>query len=364
MTHKDYMQIALNLAKKRKGFTNPNPMVGCVIVNKGKIVGKGFHRRIGFPHAEIEALKEAKEKAKGATLYVNLEPCSHYGRTPPCTKAIISAGIKKVYAAMIDPNPLNNGKGIKELRKNGVEVEVGILEEEAKKLNEVFIKYITQKIPFVTIKVAQSLDGKIATKTGESQWITSEESRNFAKKLRNQVDAIIVGVNTIIKDNPLLNPKLEIQNLKPYYKIILDSRLRIPIEAKIFSKESLGKVIIATTKYAFKKKIRKFQAKAEILIIKDEKGRVDLGDLMHELGRREISHVLVEGGGETIASFIERSLVDKVYFFISPKIIGGREAITSVEGEGIEKLNKAILLEDIGIKKIGEDFLISGYIKK
>ncbi|MCM8765761.1 MAG: bifunctional diaminohydroxyphosphoribosylaminopyrimidine deaminase/5-amino-6-(5-phosphoribosylamino)uracil reductase RibD [Candidatus Omnitrophica bacterium] len=358
------MSIVLSLAKKAKGFTNPNPMVGCVIVKEGEIVGKGFHKRAGLPHAEIEALRKAKEKAKGAFLYVNLEPCSHYGRTPPCTKAIISAGIKKVFTAMIDPNPLNNGKGIRELEEHGIEVEVGILEEEAKKVNEVFIKYITQKIPFITVKVAQTLDGKIATRTGESQWITSEKSREFAKRLRAEVDAVMVGLNTVREDDPLLNPNFRFQNSKLYYKIILDSKLRIPLEARIFSQDSIGKVIIATTKYAPKRRISQLQKKAEVLIVREKRGKVDLRELMKELARREIAHVLIEGGGETIASALEAKLVDRVYFFISPRIIGGREAITSVEGEGVEKLSKAIQLKEIEIKRIGEEILISGYLKE
>ncbi|MCM8784075.1 MAG: bifunctional diaminohydroxyphosphoribosylaminopyrimidine deaminase/5-amino-6-(5-phosphoribosylamino)uracil reductase RibD [Candidatus Omnitrophica bacterium] len=364
MNHEDYMRTAFKLALKSKGLTSPNPLVGCVIVKEGRILGKGFHKRAGFPHAEIEALREAGGRAKGAVLYVNLEPCCHYGRTPPCTKAIISAGIKKVYTAMVDPNPLNNGKGIKELREKGIEVEVGILEDEARKINEVFVKYITQRIPFIIVKVAQSLDGKITTKTGESKWITSEKARTFAKELRNEVDAVVVGVNTIIKDNPLLNPAFKTLNSKVYYKIILDSRLRMPLKARVLSEKSIGKLIIATTKYAPKRRMQEFKNRAEVIVVNDKDGRVDLKTLARKLFEKEIAHVLVEGGGETIASFLEGKLVDKIYFFISPKIIGGREAITSVEGEGVEKLNKAILLKNTAIKRIGDDFLISGYIKK
>ncbi|MCM8778256.1 MAG: bifunctional diaminohydroxyphosphoribosylaminopyrimidine deaminase/5-amino-6-(5-phosphoribosylamino)uracil reductase RibD [Candidatus Omnitrophica bacterium] len=360
MKHEDYMRIALKLAQKAKGFTNPNPLVGCVIVREGKIVGRGFHKRAGLAHAEIEAIEQAGEKTRGASLYVNLEPCSHYGRTPPCTKAIIKAGIKKVYASILDPNPLNNGRGVKELRKKGIEVELGILEEEAKKLNEVFLKYITQKIPFVTVKVAQSLDGKIATRTGESRWITSEKARDLVKELRNEVDAVMVGVNTVIKDNPLLNPK--ILKSKTYYKIILDSKLRIPLKAKMFSDESVGRIIIATTKYASKKKMEKLKGKAEVLVVRDKNRKVDLNALMRELGKREISHILIEGGGETIASALEEKLVDKIYFFISPKLIGGRETITSVEGRGIARLREAYLLKNIEIRRIGEDILIGGYL--
>lgn len=360
MTHEDYMRMVLRLAQRGRGLVNPNPMVGCIIVKDGKIAGQGFHKKAGLPHAEIEALEKAQDKAQGASLYVNLEPCSHYGRTPPCTKAIIKAGIKKIYVAMFDPNPLNNGKGIDELRRNGIEVKVGILEEEAKRLNEVFIKFITEKVPFVTVKVAETLDGKIATKTGESKWISSEKSREYAKKLRAEVDAILVGVNTIIKDNSLLNPKSETK--KPFYKIILDSRLRTPINARIFSKESVSEIILATTKYASKLKIDLFSKKAEVLICKDKNKQVDLRDLMKKLARREISHILIEGGGQTIASALEAKIVDRVLFFIAPKIIGGRESPTSVEGEGIKNLKDAIKIKDTGIRRLDEDLLIEGYL--
>jgi diaminohydroxyphosphoribosylaminopyrimidine deaminase/5-amino-6-(5-phosphoribosylamino)uracil reductase len=365
MPHEEYMKLAIKLAKKGRGSTNPNPMVGSVIVKNDKILATGFHKRAGLPHAEIAALNRAGERARGAILYVNLEPCRHYGRTSPCTKTIIQAGIKEVYCAMPDPNPLNNGKGIEELRKNGVRVKVGILEEESRKLNEVFIKFITQRMPFVTVKVAQSLDGKITTRTGESKWISSKNSRLLGKRLRSEVDAIVVGVDTIIKDNPLLNRKPLTANRKPhkiYYKIILDSKLRISPKARIFSKESLGKVILATTKYAPRSKVDLFSRKAEVLICQDRNKQVDLRDLMKKLAQKEISHVLIEGGGESIASALEAKIADKILFFISPKIIGGRDAVTSVEGEGIERLSRAIRIKDAKVRRIGEDVLVEGYL--
>jgi len=360
MKPEDYMKICLRLAGKARGMTNPNPMVGCVIVKEGKIVGQGFHKRAGLAHAEVEALDRAEDKAKGATLYVNLEPCNHYGRTPPCTKAIMEAGIKEVYAAMLDPNPLNNGKGVKELIKKGIKIKVGTLDNEAKKLNEVFIKFITRKIPFVTVKVAETLDGKIATKTGESKWISSEKSREYVKKLRAEVDAVLVGVNTVIKDDPLLNAKRKAQSAKLYYKIILDSRLKIPPQARIFSKKSIGKVILATTKYAARSRVNLFSRKAEVLICKGRNKQVDLRDLMRKLAQKEISHVLIEGGGETIASALGAKIVDRVLFFIAPKIIGGRNAVTSVEGEGNKRLSDVMKLGKIKISKSGEDILIEG----
>ncbi len=352
----------MRLAQKAQGLTNPNPLVGCVIVKNGKIVAEGFHKRCGMPHAEAEAIKKAGDRVKGATLYVNLEPCSHYGRTPPCTRAIINAGIKEVYAAMLDPNPLNNGRGIEELRRRGIKVKVGILEEEAKRLNEVFIKFITRRMPFVTVKVAQSLDGKIATPNGESKWISSEKSREYAKKLRAEVDAVLVGVNTVIKDNPLLNPESETKQ-KSFYKIVLDPRLRTPIKARIFSKESIGKAILATTRYAPELSIDLHAKKAEVLICKERNRQIDLRDLMTRLAQKEIAHLLIEGGGETIASAIKAKIVDRVLFFIAPKIIGGREAVTAVEGDGVNRLAKATRISDAKVRRIGEDALIEGYIK-
>lgn len=360
-----FMRLALELAKRGKGLTSPNPCVGAVIVKGGKIIGKGYHKRAGRPHAEIYALRQAGRKARGATLYVSLEPCRHYGKTPPCVNAIISHKIKRVVTAMKDPNPLNDGKGLKTLRKNGIKVESGILKDEAKKLNEAFIKFITKKIPFVTVKVAQSLDGKIATHTGDSKWITNEVAREYVHMLRGKVDAILVGVKTVLRDDPLLTarPKDRKAGKQPF-RIILDSKLRTPLNARIFSKASSGKVIIATTRLAPKDKLEALERKnAEILIVSSKDGKVNIKSLMKELRKKDIAHVLVEGGGEAIASVIEAKVVDKVLFFIAPKIIGGRQATTSVEGSGVDRISRAIKLKEVSFENIGDNFLIEGYIK-
>ncbi len=354
---KFFMGLALKLAGKGRGRTSPNPMVGAVIVRNNKIVGEGYHRRAGLEHAEIAALKKAGPEAKGATLYVNLEPCNHFGKTPPCTEAIIKSGIKKVVAAMKDPNPVNNGKGNKRLKEAGIRIISGILEQDAEQLNKFFVKYITTGRPFVIVKAAQSLDGKIATRTGESKWISSEESRKFVRELRKQVDAIMVGANTVVKDNPLLTAA---SRAKQPVKIIVDTELRTPVNARILSKESPAKVIIAATKKAPKNKIKSFaKLNCEILILKEKNKKVNLRQLMKELGKREITSVLVEGGGELIGGLVEERLVDKFLFFISPKIIGGRDAITSVEGKGAGIIENSLNLKNTEYKTIGKDLLIT-----
>jgi diaminohydroxyphosphoribosylaminopyrimidine deaminase/5-amino-6-(5-phosphoribosylamino)uracil reductase len=360
------MRKVLELAGKGRVTTSPNPMVAALIVKKGKIIASAYHRRPGGLHAEAIALKRAGKNAKGARLYVNLEPCAHLGRTPPCSKAIIKSGIKEVCCAMIDPNPLNNGKGKKELEKSGINVKVGILDKEAAKLNEVFIKYVTKKMPFVTIKVAESLDGKIATKTMDSKWITADESREYSHRLRSEMDAVLVGVNTIIRDNPFLTAR---KNRSPI-KIVLDSNLRIPEGAKIFSKKSPSLNIVAILRKSLKdphilKKAERFNNKGILIIVcpgKDE--RIDLEWLLKELAELEISRLLVEGGGDTIAGFLEQGLADRVLFFIAPKIIGGRTAVTSVEGKGIEKISQAIKLKDVKVEMLGGDILVSAEVHK
>ncbi len=362
--HEFFMRMCLELARKGKSSTSPNPMVGAVVVKNGKVISCGYHKRIGSLHAEAIALKEAGKKAKGATLYVNLEPCSHTGRTPACTDSIIKSKIKRVYCAMIDPNPLNNGRSIKILKKNNIDVKVGLLKKDAEKLNEVFIKYITKKMPFVTLKAAESLDGKIATKIYDSKWITSDESRDYSHKLRSEVDAILVGINTVIKDNPLLTSR---RSQSPI-KVILDPNLKTPEKAKIFSKYSPSLNIIVILKEPLDdkdilEKIKRLNKRGILVITCPSKNsKIDLRFLLKELAELEISHLLVEGGGQTLAGFIEGGFVDRVLFFISPKIIGGKNAITSVEGKGVDKVRKSLKLKDIKIEKIGEDILVGGYV--
>lgn len=341
---KKYMRIALDLAKKGEGFTSPNPIVGAVIVKNGRIVGKGYHKRCGSAHAEVNALKNAARLAEGATIYVSLEPCDHFGRTPPCTDALIESGIKRAVIAMKDPNPANNGRGIKKLIKNGIKVKVGILREEAALLNKPYIKFITKKMPYVTVKIAESLDGKIATKTGESKWITGDDSRRFVHGLRAGADAVMVGVNTIIKDDPSLLSKTSKE--KQPVRIIVDSHFKTPKNARVFSEVKRSPVIVATTK-------------------KNGRGhssRVDLRALLKELAKREIANILVEGGGELVASLVEERLVDRFLFFIAPKIIGGRLAKTAVEGMGVDRISQATPLKFVKIKRFREDVLIEAEV--
>jgi diaminohydroxyphosphoribosylaminopyrimidine deaminase/5-amino-6-(5-phosphoribosylamino)uracil reductase len=358
--HEYFMDLALKLALKGKGKTSPNPMVGALVVKNGRIVGKGYHEKAGLAHAEALALDDAAIKAKGASLYVTLEPCTHFGKTPPCVDKIIKSRIKEVMVGMIDPNPLNNGKGIKILRQQKIKVRVGFLEDKLKKLNEVFIKYITKRIPFVTVKVGQSLDGKIATRTGDSQWITSDRARVYAHRLRSNYDAIMVGVNTILRDNPRLDVWF---SQKQPIKIIVDSQLSTPQEANIFSRKS--SVIIATlpVKPGQETANRKTLAqKAKVLEVKEKAGQINLKDMLKKLAQLGISNILVEGGGTLIGALFDEGLVDKILFFISPKIIGGKEAISSVMGRGIARMDRAMKLKQVQLKRIGEDFLIEAYV--
>ncbi len=349
------MALAMKLAEKGRGLTNPNPMVGCLIVKRGQIIADGYHKKAGMDHAETVALKKAGSKAQNATLYVTLEPCSHWGKTPPCTEAIISAGITEVIFGMADVNPKVNG--LKELKGRGIKVKGGILEKEVRKLNEVYVKYITSGMPFVTLKVAMTADGNIATSRGDSKYITSTEARTFVHKLRSEVDAVLVGVNTVKRDNPLLNSRLV--DGKDPLKIVVDSTLSIPPGSKLLREPS--KLIIATTKSAPRKRIENLKKRGVTLIIaKTFEGKVDLKDLMRQLGEHEISHVLIEGGAEVNSSAFKQKVVDKILIFTAPKIIGkGHEAVGNL---GITKVAKAIKLKDYQVQKIGTDILIEAYV--
>jgi diaminohydroxyphosphoribosylaminopyrimidine deaminase / 5-amino-6-(5-phosphoribosylamino)uracil reductase len=357
----NFMQRALSLALKARGRTFPNPLVGALVVKSGGIVGKGYHKKAGLPHAEVEALADAGEKAKGAVLYVTLEPCTHYGRTAPCVDKILESGVKKVVVGMVDPNPLNNGRGIKLLEEHGVKVESGLLEAESRKINQPFIKYITRKMPFVTVKVGQSLDGKIAVRSGDSKWITSDRSREFARSLRGEYDGIMVGVNTVIRDNPLLLPADPGKGLT---RIIVDSRMTTPVDSRIFHNPQKP-VIIATLKETAGQETENrnsLSQKARILEVRENQGEVNLYDLLKKLARLEITNILVEGGGALIGSLFDGNLVDRVLFFIAPKIIGGKEAISSVMGRGVSRVDKAVKLRDVTMKRIDDDFLVEGII--
>jgi diaminohydroxyphosphoribosylaminopyrimidine deaminase/5-amino-6-(5-phosphoribosylamino)uracil reductase len=359
--HEYFMKLAMDQALKAKGRTSPNPMVGALVVKNGKIIAKAFHEKAGLSHAEIIALDEAGKNAKGATLYVTLEPCTHFGRTPPCVDRIIKSGIKEVVVGMADPNPINNEKGINILRQHKIKVEVGFLENELKKLNEVFIKYITKRIPFVTVKAAQSIDGRIATKTGDSKWITSDKSRAFCHKIRQDYDAIMVGINTVLRDNPKLDAWF---SKRQPVKIVVDSQLSTPQEADIFSGKSQVIIVTLPTKPGQETENRKILAKkARILEVKEKAGQINLKSMMKKLAQLEIANVLVEGGGTLIGSLFDEGLVDKALFFISPKVIGGKGAISSVMGEGISRMDKAVKLREVKLSHFGEDILIEGYVK-
>ena len=355
ISHKKYMALAIRLAEKGIGLTSPNPLVGCIIVKRGRIVGKGFHRKAGTEHAEILALNEAGKKATNSTMYVNLEPCSHWGRTPPCTEKIVEAGVREVIIGMKDPNPLVDG--FRELKFRGLKTKIGIFEKEAKKLNEVFIKYTKTKKPFVMIKVAMSLDGRIATATGDSKYITSKEARLFVHQLRTQYDAVMVGLNTVIRDNPELTPRLV--HGKDPMKIVVDTKLKIPKNCNLMKYPT--KLIVATTNQASKAYIKKLQQKGvNVILTRSVKGMVDLQDLMKQLGRHEIASVMIEGGSELNSSAIRAEIVDKISIFAAPKIIGN--GLGAIGNLGIKKIDKAINLKNTLTKRVGRDTLIEGYL--
>lgn len=358
-----YMRLAMQLAGNAIGRTSPNPLVGAVIVKDNRVVGCGWHRKAGTPHAEVHALNQAGELAQGADVYVTLEPCAHYGKTPPCAKALVEAKVKNVYGGLLDVNPKVAGKGFKILEDAGIHVEYGFLQDELRKQNEVFFKWIEHKKPFIVLKAAMTLDGKIATATGQSKWITNETSRAYGYKLRDIYDGIMVGINTVIEDNPMLTARVD--GGKNPIRIVVDSSLKIDINANVVQDKS-AKTIIATTDKANKDKILKLQAQdVDVIVVdKDENDKVDIEKLLDILGQQNICSILVEGGATLSGSFVAKKLVDKVYFFIAPKIIGGKEAKTPVAGTGILNLQEALALKDIQIEKLDEDILIIGRVDK
>lgn len=359
-----YMRRAIELAQKGEGYTKPNPLVGAVIVKDNKIIGEGYHQLYGGPHAEVNAFRNALEDVKGGKMYVTLEPCSHYGKTPPCALAIVENGIEEVVIGMKDPNPLVAGRGISILEEAGIKVTCGVLEEEVRELNEIFIKYITTKLPFVIMKTAMTLDGKIAAYTGDSKWITNELSRQYVHKIRNKVSAIMVGIGTVLADDPMLTTRLEDKEGADPIRVIVDSSGRIPLEAKVLNIDSEAKTIIAVTEKASKEKIKMIEDKgAEVLIIPEKNNKVDLKYLMKKLGERDIDSILLEGGSTLNYSVLDEGIVDKVISFIAPKIIGGEKAKTPVGGEGREYMRDAIALKNIKVSTFGEDVVIEGRIK-
>jgi len=367
-----YMEEALRLAEKARGRTSPNPMVGAVIVKDGHVIGKGYHTKAGSPHAEIEALNDAVEDPQGSILYVTLEPCCMYGKTPPCTDAIIRAGIRRVVAAMIDPDPRVKGKGCEQLRNAGIDVDVGILENQARRLNEAFITHKITGFPFVISKFAMSLDGKIATKIGDSKYITNEASRAYVHALRNQVDAIMVGIGTVLADDPLLTTRLkglratsEDAGHNPH-RIILDTHLSIPLTANVVRDVSEAKTTIFTGEGIDQDKVTRLRERGvEIQSVEyDDYGKLNLKQVLEVLGKHDVVSVLLEGGAEINGTAFIHHLVDKVLVFIAPLIIGGKDARSAVEGSGIETLSDAVRLSEITTQRFGDDMLIEGYVVK
>ncbi|MFH1552407.1 MAG: bifunctional diaminohydroxyphosphoribosylaminopyrimidine deaminase/5-amino-6-(5-phosphoribosylamino)uracil reductase RibD [Candidatus Omnitrophota bacterium] len=355
-----HMKLALKLARKAKDKTYPNPMVGAVIVKNGKVIGRGYHSRAGEEHAEIKAIADVSGTCSGAEMFVTLEPCDHYGKTPPCTRTIIESGISAVHVAIEDPNPLNSGRGIRRLKKAGISVSLGLRAEEAAELNRKYIKFITTGLPYVTVKLAQSVDGKIAARDGTSKWISSDASRKYVRKIRSGFDAIVVGANTAVKDDPLL---LDVKGRSPSAaRVVVDTRLKIPAGANIFKTADKGPVIVGTTELACVSKIEKLrQVKGvEVVVTKSKKTKVPLKIFLRALARKGIVNVLVEGGGELTGSLMDESLVDEVMFFIAPKIIGG--PYSSVKGNGVPNIAEAIHLRNIEVKRYGGDIFVRGLV--
>ena len=357
------MRRALSLARKGVGKTSPNPAVGCVVVQGGEVVGEGWHRKAGTPHAEIHALRRAAERAGGADVYVTLEPCSHHGRTPPCADALISAGVARVFIGMQDPNPLVSGKGMAALRAAGIRVECGILERECRLLNEPFIKHVTSGFPFVILKSAMTLDGRTATASGDSKWITSEKSRKYVHKLRAMVDAVMVGVGTVVADDPQLTCRMGVRGRDPL-RVIVDSRMRTPLDSALFSLASPAKTVIATITEDPARAAELEAHGAEIVLCKDEDGKVDLADLLARLGSRGIQSVLLEGGRELAGTALRKGLVDKFLLFYAPKLLGGADGFGLFAGDGPARMADAQVIRDVVVKRFGEDILVEGYPEK
>lgn len=361
----DYMKQALSLARLAVGQVSPNPAVGAVVVKDGEVVGQGYTQPPGSWHAEILALRQAAEKARGGVMYVTLEPCSHYGRTPPCAEAIVASGISEVHLAMTDPNPLVSGKGNDALEREGIRVYIGEHQQEAKEINESYLKFITTGLPFVTAKFAVSLDGKIATKTGDSRWISGVEARKYVHYLRYTADAVMTGVNTVLADDPRLTYRcggIGGMVRKQPLRVIVDALGRTPPTAQVFNKPgevlvAVGKSVKAETKEALA------QAGAEILELSSKEGMIDLISLLKVLSERQVTSILVEGGGTVLGSLFDSNLVDKVIAFIAPVIIGGAEAKTAVAGKGVDKVKEAMRLERLNVERFGDDVMFSGYVK-
>ncbi|MFH0995624.1 MAG: bifunctional diaminohydroxyphosphoribosylaminopyrimidine deaminase/5-amino-6-(5-phosphoribosylamino)uracil reductase RibD [Pseudomonadota bacterium] len=364
-----YMQIALELAAKGAGYTSPNPMVGAVVVDPdGRVIGQGYHQSVGGPHAEVHAIDDAGPAARGATLFVTLEPCNHFGRTPPCTQKILDAGISHVVVAMPDPNPKVKGGGNSYLASKGVRVTVGVCEEQARRLNESFIKYITTRRPFVTLKCAATLDGRLATRTGDSRWVTGEASRAYVHSLRHAHDAILVGVETVKKDNPRLTTRIPAapdgRKPKDPLRVILDTRLTIPDASSVLHPESDADTLIVTgpINTARRNSLTRNQ-KVRVLESPLQNGRIDLNALMDSLGDMGVTSLFIEGGSRVIAASLAAGIVDKVLFFYAPKISGGDDGVPICKGPGPEFMKDCIPVNAVSVRQFDNDILIEGYLK-
>jgi|MudIll2142460700_1097286.scaffolds.fasta_scaffold22357_3 diaminohydroxyphosphoribosylaminopyrimidine deaminase/5-amino-6-(5-phosphoribosylamino)uracil reductase len=359
-----YMRRALDLAARARGRTSPNPMVGAVLVNEGGVVGEGFHAFAGSDHAELEALRAAESAAAGATLYVTLEPCCHFGRTPPCVDRIIKAGIRRVVAACEDPNPAVSGKGFATLRAAGLTVDVGVLEQEAAHLNEAFFTYIRTGRPFVILKAAASLDGKIATQTGDSRWITGESARQHVHHLRDEVDAVLVGIGTVLRDDPMLTTRLGKLDQRDPARVVVDNLARLPLRAQVINRASTAPTIVAVSEMAPRARLEALEREGvQALVVPASPRRVSLAHLMDALGKMGFLSVMIEGGAEINASALQEGVVDKLLLFLAPVLIGGKSTPTAVGGEGIETLRQATRVRDVRVERFGEDILIQGYLR-
>ena len=360
----EYMRRAMELAERGVGFTNPNPMVGAVIVKGGKVIGEGWHERCGEWHAERNAFKNCTVPAEGATMYVTLEPCCHYGKTPPCTEAIIEHGIARVVVGMEDPNPLVAGKGIALLREAGIEVVCGVEEEALREQNRVFLKYISTKLPWVAMKTAMTLDGKIATRTGDSKWITGAEARAYVHELRHRFMAIVVGIGTAVADDPLLNCRIEGRGVRQPIRVVVDSNARLSLDSQLVKTAGEYRTIVAHTRFAPEESVKALrEAGVEMLLCKEKEGLVDVRNLLELLGQSGIDSILLEGGGSLNYTFLAEGLADELYAFIAPKIVGGMNAKTPVEGVGMEKMADAINLELENVLNVGHDVLLKLKVK-
>jgi diaminohydroxyphosphoribosylaminopyrimidine deaminase/5-amino-6-(5-phosphoribosylamino)uracil reductase len=362
--HKDiaYMEMAYGLAERAKGWASPNPYVGAVLVRRDVIVGYGYHERPGKPHAEIVALRRAGQNSRNSTAYITLEPCIHWGRTPPCIDAILQAGLKRVVVSSLDPNPLVNKKGIRIMEKEGLDVSVGLLAEKNRRLNESYFKYIRKKLPFVTVKAAISLDGKIATKSGRSQWISSPPVREYTHLLRGEHDAIMVGINTVLKDNPVLTVRHRNWRGKRIIRVILDSKLRFPLQSRMLDTLSKGEIYIFTTQSSSQKKADALRKKgATVVPLRARGDHLNLKGVLIWLGKKEIASVLVEGGSFLLTSVLEKKLADKIHVALSPKLIGGKDALSLYGGRGVNHVKDALGLKRLQSLRIANETIFEGY---